>query len=130
MEPAPHPPQEPWWLRATTAPLWLRVTPVALLFVGYLVAYHSVPLLADRFALRPLNLLLLVLSGALFGVRGGVGVGVALSVVNLLLYQRDGLFMGSPGRATGNLLAVGAGIVAGVVLGRARDLAMALRAEV
>lgn len=122
--------REPWWVRTTSAPLWLRVLPVAVMAVGYLVLYHAVENGPDRFALRPLNLVVMVVAGVLFGMRGALGLGTLLSVVNIGLYLRDGLFGATPGQMAGNILSVIAGVSAGAVLGKARDLALALRSEV
>lgn len=123
-------PREPWWVRVTTAPRWTRILPIGLMSVAYLVLYHSVANGPDRFALRPLNLVVMLVAGVLLGLRGALVLGALLSVVNVGLYLRDGLFGATPGQMAGNIISVIAGVSAGAILGKARDLALALRAEV
>jgi len=96
----------------------------------YLVAYHLLPDPADRHALRPVNLLILVIAGSLFGLRGGLGIGLGLSAVNIALYVRDGLWGNDPATVASNGLSVAFGTLAGTVLGKTRDLWLAHRDEV
>ncbi|MDQ3264374.1 MAG: ATP-binding protein [Myxococcota bacterium] len=120
----------PVWIRAATASPWFRWAVIAVLCVGYLVAYHLVEDGAQRFALRPINLLIVVVGGVLFGLRGGLGIGIGVAVVNIGLYLRDGVFGDTLPRVAGNLLSVGIGVFAGAALGRTRDLTLTLRGEV
>lgn len=120
----------PRWVRAATAPLRWRIATVSLLCGAYLITYALVGDPGLRVGLRPLNLLILVVAGALFGLRGGVGVGLGLAAINIGLYTYDGVFGGSTGRMVGNLLSVAAGVIAGAVLGHTRDLSLTLREEV
>lgn len=61
---------KPLWIRAAHSPLITRVVVVATLCAAYVALFllagdHSV-----RFALRPINLVLVVIAGGLFGMWG------------------------------------------------------------
>jgi signal transduction histidine kinase len=118
----------PFWLEAATWPAGVRAGVIAAL----VAAYCATVLLVDpetAFALRPLNLVVVLLGGLFFGVRGGVALGMALAVLNLLLYAAIGIFDTTRALLASNVLSAVLGTVVGAAFGRIRDLSLALRHE-
>ncbi len=124
-----QPPVQPpaYVLRAATLPLSTRVAVVLTFTALYLLLFFFAGGPTGA-ALRPLNLVHVVVGGLLFGFRGGIVVGLLAAAGNVLLYRAFGVF-GEGTVAAGNLLSVAAGIGAGALVGRIRDLSLALREE-
>ena len=110
--------------------MWLRLAVLIALLVTYVAVFHLAVDGPGRFALRPINLVIVLLAGALFGMWGGLGWGALLAVVNGVLYAREGIWASSAEQLTGNLLSIAAGVLVGGVVGRISELSLRLREEV
>ncbi len=115
-------------LRAATLPLWVRIAMVVGISGLYLLLFFVAGGQTGA-ALRPLNLVHVVVGGLLFGFRGGILLGVLAALTNVFLYRAFGVFGEGP-VAAGNVLSATAGIAAGALVGRIRDLSLALREEI
>lgn len=117
------------WLVAAEWPLPARISICAGIALAYLVAFAlGGPDL--EMALRPVNLVLVVLAGLFFGARAGFLISLAAVVVNVALYRSAGIFAQTPGTLSGNVLSIFVGIGAGTGVGWMRDLSLQLRREV
>lgn len=116
-------------MRATTAKAWLRAAPLGVLCCFSLGLWAWLPLPPAQLALPFLNVTLPLLAGALFGLRGGLGGAAGLGAGNLALLALGGS-LGDPAALWGSALSLAAGALAGALVGKARDLALALRLEV
>ncbi len=83
-----------------------------------------------RAALRPVNLIIVVLGGLFFGMRGGGALSVLTISVNFALYVWAGILDSTPGTFSGNMLSIFVGLAAGVGVGRMRDLSMELERQI
>ena len=110
-------------------PVAVRGAILCLVFAAYVVAFLLLPAAAFG-ALRPLNVLMVVLAALFFGMRMGLGVAAAAVLLNVGLYAYDGLLMPTPVDLLANLLSSAMGLGLCAVVGWARDLALALEAEV
>lgn len=127
---APSVRTQPLWVRAAQSPPALRIVVLVALSAAYVTLFLLAVDGPGRFALRPVNLVLVVVAGALFGTWGGIGWSVLLTFVNVALYVRAGIWAANTEQLTGNILSIFAGVLAGAVVGRISELSLRLREEV
>jgi two-component system, sensor histidine kinase and response regulator len=119
----------PLWLRFSGTHWGVRAGIVAGFFALYLALFFLVGP-QNAAALRPLNLIVVILAGLFFGFRRGGLISAGIAVTNFALYAWYGLLGADPRTLVGNVLAAVLGTAAGALVGKIRDLSMTLREEV